>query len=191
MKLYPTILFLLVLLSIFSCHPEKRGDNVVRKPSAAVKDTLVQKETVKAKEKPLLTATDPLKIFHKLYPIDMLKPESKDTFKKYGIEFSGICYSCDLAEIKVEKDLVQFVNVCDSNEIYQLRNFSYTANDSTLRIKTERSEFILRKVEKEPIFELKIIGEPFLLKNKRIAKFYTQDGLIGQFEVHDCGDFQG
>jgi len=58
-------------------------------------------------------------------------------------------------------------------------------------IKTERSEFILRRIEKEPIFELKIIGEPFFLKNKRIAKFYTQDALIGHFEVYDCGDFQG
>ncbi|MDR2271768.1 MAG: hypothetical protein LBF27_12760 [Sphingobacterium sp.] len=181
MKLYPTVLMLVLSLSVVSCHQEKKD----------VKGKTDYADTMMTKTKPELAAIDSLKHFHTLYPIDILKPESKDVFKKYGIEFSGICYNCDLAELKITKDLIQFVNVCDSNEVYQVKKFNYAVNDSILHVKTEHNEFIFQKVEKEPVFELKITGEPFILKNKRIAKFYTQKALIEQFEVHDCGDFQG
>ena len=83
------------------------------------------------------------------------------------------------------------VNVCDSNEIYQIKDFTYNIRDSSLTIKTKNNEFSFKKIEKEPIFELQIKGDSLLLKNKRIAKYYTQKSLIDQFEVHDCGDFQG
>ena len=83
------------------------------------------------------------------------------------------------------------VNVCDSNEIYQIKEFTAISNDTGLIINTEHNEFIFKRVEKEPIFELQIKGDSLLLKNKRIAKYYTQKSLIDQFEVHDCGDFQG
>lgn len=136
-------------------------------------------------------SNDDLTLFRQLYPITILQPESKTSFKKYGIEFSGICYACDLAEIKISKEQFHLVNVCDSNEIYRIKNFTFTSTDTSLILKTQHNEFIFKRVEKEPIFELKIKGDPLLLKNKRIAKYYTQKALIDQFEVHDCGDFQG
>lgn len=136
-------------------------------------------------------STDDLTVFKQLYPITVLQPESKNSFKKYGIEFSGVCYACDLAEIKISKEQFHLVNVCDSNEIHQIKNFTYTSSERVLILKTQHNEFIFKRVEKEPIFELKIKGDALLLKNKRIAKYYTQKALIDQFEVHDFGDFQG
>jgi hypothetical protein len=171
---------------LFSCQQKnevKKTAIVVSTPASI--DTLQKKEAMKS------TSNDDLALFNQLYPIDILQPESKNSFKKYGIEFSGICYACDLAEIKINKKQLLLVNVCDSNEIYQIKEFTAIRNDTGLIIKTQHNEFIFKRVEKEPIFELQIKGDSLLLKNKRIAKYYTQKSLIDQFEVHDCGDFQG
>ncbi|MNJ93747.1 hypothetical protein D3C87_114330 [compost metagenome] len=186
MKFTIKTIFLLCIALLFSCQQKNEAKKTAIAVSTSTSiDTLQKKEAMKS------TSNDDLALFNQLYPIDILQPESKNSFKKYGIEFSGICYACDLAEIKINKKQLHLVNVCDSNEIYQIKDFTYNVRDSSLTIKTKNNEFSFKKIEKEPIFELQIKGDSLLLKNKRIAKYYTQKSLIDQFEVHDCGDFQG
>ncbi|WP_333864609.1 hypothetical protein [Sphingobacterium sp.] len=186
MKLTIKTIFLPCIVLFFSCQQK----NEAKKSAAAFSSTSSIDSIQKQKELTSISDDD-LALFKQLYPIAILQPESKNSFKKYGIEFSGICYACDLAEITFSKDVFHFVNVCDSNEIYQIKDFTYTSSNTGLTIKTQNNEFVFKRVEKEPIFELKIKGDSLLLKNKRIAKYYTQKALIDQFEVHDCGDFQG
>ena len=186
MKFTIKTIFLPCIALLFSCQQK----NEAKKTAIAV-STPASIGTLQKKEAMKSTSNDDLALFNQLYPIDILQPESKNSFKKYGIEFSGICYACDLAEIKINKKQLLLVNVCDSNEIYQIKEFTAISNDTGLIINTEHNEFIFKRVEKEPIFELQIKGDSLLLKNKRIAKYYTQKSLIDQFEVHDCGDFQG
>lgn len=186
MKVILKTIFLPCMALLFSCQQknEVKKSTVVFSSSTSIDSIQKQKELTSLSD-------DNLALFKQLYPIAILQPESKNSFKKYGIEFSGICYACDLAEITLRKDVFHFVNVCDPNEIYQIREFTTNSSDAGITIKTPHNEFIFKRVEKEPIFELKIKGDSLFLKNKRIAKYYTQKALIDQFEVHDCGDFQG
>lgn len=187
MKLITTFFltpFIPLVLSCYQGREETKNIHTTLHSHPGIDSPLLKNESKSV-------AQDDLLLFKQLYPIDILHPESKNSFKKYGIEFSGICYACDLAEIKIDKGLFHFVNVCDSNQIYQIKEFTYRRSDSSLIIKTKNNEFVLKSIEKEPIFELNIKGAPLLLKNKRIAKYYTQKSLIDQFESHDCGDFQG
>lgn len=186
MKVILKTMFLSCMVLFFSCQ-QKNG----AKKSAAAFSSTASIDSIKKQKELTSISDDNLSLFKQLYPIAILRPESNDSFKKYGIEFSGICYACDLAEIKMNKKQLLLVNVCDSNEIYQIKDFTYNFCDSGLTIKTKNNEFYFKKIEKEPIFELKIKGDSLLLKNKRVAKYYTQKALVDQFEVHDCGDFQG
>lgn len=186
MKLTLKTIFLPCMALLFSCQQKNEG----KKSAAAFSSSTSIDSIQKQKELPSISDDD-LALFRQLYPIAILQPESKNSFKKYGIEFTGICYSCDLAEIKISKEQLHLVNVCDSNEIYHIKEFTVSNSDAGLIIQTQHNEFIFKRAEKEPIFELQIKGDSLLLKNKRIAKYYTQKALIDQFEVHDCGDFQG
>ena len=186
MKLIRKIIFLPCVALLFNCQQK----NEVKK-STVVFSSAPSIDSIHKQQDQTSLSNDDLTLFRQLYPITILRPESKNSFKKYGIEFSGICYACDLAEIKISKEQLHLVNVCDSNEIYQIKDFTYTSSEAGLILKTQHNEFIFKRVEKEPIFELQIKGDALLLKNKRIAKYYTQKALIDQFEVHDCGDFQG
>ncbi len=186
MKVILKTMFLSCMVLFFSCQ-QKNG----AKKSAAAFSSTASIDSIKKQKELTSISDDNLSLFKQLYPIAILRPESNDSFKKYGIEFSGICYACDLAEIKMNKKQLLLVNVCDSNEIYQIKDFTYNFRDSGLTIKTKNNEFYFKKIEKEPIFELKIKGDSLLLKNKSVAKYYTQKALVDRFEVHDCGDFQG
>lgn len=93
-----------------------------------------------------------------------LKEESRNVFEKYGLEFSGNCYACDLAELKIEKDTIIFLNVCDNQSRLKFRIIRLDDTENVLKIKTENIEFTFSKIDDVPIYELKISGKG--IKNK-------------------------
>lgn len=129
--------------------------------------------------------------YNKLAPIEMKDSKQKNVFKKYGIEFGGVCYSCDLAIFKINDKSFEIVSLCDEKDFHSYKDFSYQKTGNSLKIITPESTFIFIKVENEPIYQLKIEGQKPELKNKRLLEFYTPESLIEKFEEHDCGDFQG
>lgn len=134
---------------------------------------------------------DNLADFNKLSPIEILNPESKDVYEKYGIEFSGNCYACDLAAIRINKKHFDLVNVCEQDDFYRTEKFNYEVQPDRLIIRTEKNELIFTKIEAAPVYELKIAGDKISLKNKRISKFYTPEIELIKFKQHDCGEFDG
>lgn len=181
-------LVILSLSSLYACDSPKKETKTEQNSTvnSASNDAYPTEETSKRN-----TQSYNLQDFDQLWPIEVIKPESNDIYQKYGLEFSGFCYSCDVAEIKISKNRFDIVNICDENDVYRTENFTYTISDKELRIKTERNEFIFTKIEEAPIYKLTITGDEISLKNKRIAKLYAPQGIIEKFEVHDCGDFQG
>jgi len=129
--------------------------------------------------------------YSNLTPIEIKDSKQKDVFKKYGIEFGGVCYSCDLAIFKINKNSFNIVSLCDEKDFHSFKKFSYEKTGNSLKITTPESTFTFTKVENEPVYQLKIDGQKPELKNKRISEFYTQKSLIEKFEEHDCGDFEG
>jgi len=173
---------IILLLGIFSCKPDSK-QTTKEKTSAP---TIIENTSVKK------SGGDPdLSQFSKLVPIEIKDDKSTDIYKKYGLEFSGNCYACDLAVFKINKKNFDLVNICDENDFERYKKFTHENSDDVFKIGTPETIFIFTKVEKEPIYQLKIEGKKPNFNNKRIAKFYTVENLIEKFEEHDCDDFEG
>lgn len=126
-----------------------------------------------------------------LIPIDTVDSKNKDIYKKYGIEFSGNCYECDLAEFSITEKTIKLTNVCDAKQNQAFEIVKITNTESKIEINTKQNDFIFTEIENAPIYELKITGKDIKTKNFRISKYYTLKKLLKKFEQHDCGDFEG
>ncbi|MDY0932444.1 hypothetical protein [Chryseobacterium sp. CFBP8996] len=173
-------------LLIFSC----KSENKKTEKQITATEQITQPKTEKPADKKEIQDID-FSEYSKLAPIELKESKSKNVFKKYGTEFSGNCYACDLAVFKINKKNFDIVNVCDENDYQRFKDFKYEKSGNILKITTSETTFIFTKVENEPIYQLTFEGKKPDLKNKRISEFYTPKTLIEKFEEHDCGDFQG
>lgn len=183
-----TFLFIAVSIAFtFSCSKDNK--ETIENPRTNPDNKTELKAVGKAnlKEEPTINLSE----YSKLTPIEIKDSKQKNVFKKYGIEFGGVCYSCDLAIFKINKKSFDIVELCDEKNVHSYKDFSYEKKGNSLKIKTPESTFIFTQVENEPIYQLKIEGQKPEFKNMRISEFYTQESLIEKFEEHDCGDFQG
>lgn len=181
-------LFILVCSSalLFGCQDRSgsRG-KAIRQESVSA---LVEEKTPLAKQDaPIFSLPD----FEHLYPVEIVKPESKDVYEKYGIEFSGVCYACDLAEIRINPQAIEFINVCDDKDISRIPDFKYTIDEHELIAEKDGRVLTFTKIDPAPVYALDIKGKSFSFENKRIIKYYVPKKIIEKFKQHDCGDFQG
>ncbi len=175
------ILFFITFINIFTFCKNDKND----KKSDSIK--VKSKDDFKSEK----TRIDNLSDFSNLVPLEIVDSTSEDIYKKYGIEFEGNCYRCDLAKIKLNKKSFDFINVCNPEDFYRINKFSYIFNEKQLKIVTDKNEFIFTKINNSPIYNLKIKGSNFSLENKIISFYYTHEDNIHKFEQHDCGDFDG
>jgi hypothetical protein len=129
--------------------------------------------------------------FSTLVPIDVLNSKSTNVHDKYGIEFSGNCYSCDLASLSITKKQIRWTNICDEKDTFETDDFSYSNEGNKTILKTPERNFILTQIDKAPVYELVIEGKKPELKNKRISRYFTTQKALPLFTEHDCGDFEG
>lgn len=184
-----TLLLYLLAISFttFSCKPDHKETVKQKKVSQKISEP----KTAEKSNEENKNQDEGLFLYGELAPIELKDSKSTDVFKKYGIEFSGNCYSCDLAVFKINKKNLDLVSICDKNDFKRFKEFSYERSGNTFKIRTAETTFIFTKVENEPIYQLIIEGKKPDLKNKRIVEFYTPENLIEKFEEHNCGDFQG
>lgn len=126
-----------------------------------------------------------------LIPIDTVNSKSKNVYEKFGLEFTGNCYACDLAALSINTKTITLTNVCDKdhNQVLEVEQIETTENG--LKIQTKQLNFIFNQIDKAPVYELKIIGNRIKTENLRISKYYTLEKNLKKFEQHDCGDFEG
>ena len=173
------ILVLLIFTILISCN---KNQNQSEEPKKMEKQNPTPKKVVN---------TNDLKDFSELVPLTIVDSTSQNVYEKYGIEFSGNCYDCDLAKIKINKKYFEFVNVCDDDNVQRFEIISFSNENTILKIKTKEHEFLLTKMDEAPIYKLTISGKELTLENKRIAVYFTQGKFLNEFKEHDCGDFQG
>ena len=126
-----------------------------------------------------------------LVPLALLRPEDSNVYSKYGIDFEGNCYSCDLAELTRADSSLQWINVCDKNDVYTINGITVRQGDKQWAFKTAETTFIFTEIDDAPVYELTIEGKTIELENKRIAKYFSPKGIITKFDLRDCGDFDG
>ena len=126
-----------------------------------------------------------------LVPMEIVKPNATDVTKKYGLEFSGNCYACDVVNILVDGEMITLMNACDLNSQLSYRIEAVEEKENQISIRTQSHTFVFEQVEDYPVYSLKVIGEEIDESMFREASFYTLRSLLDTFEVHDCGDFEG
>jgi hypothetical protein len=126
-----------------------------------------------------------------LVPITIVEPKSKKVFEKYGLEFQGNCYECDLVNLKISKQKLVVTNVCDVTKSIALKVLLIKNSNNQLTISTPNSQWTIAKMAKEGVYQLKIEGNRISKKGFRMSTFFTPKKKLRQFEIHDCGDFQG
>ena len=126
-----------------------------------------------------------------LVPIAILEQKSKKVFEKYGLDFQGNCYDCDLANLKISKQKLVLTNVCDATQSEVLKVLFIKKVNNQIIIGTSNSQWVIAKIAKEGVYQLKIEGELVTKESLRVSAFFTAKKKMRQFKVHDCGDFQG
>ncbi|WP_336960758.1 hypothetical protein [Chryseobacterium contaminans] len=174
-----------VLLASCSTSTDKKVNNV---DSTAAKTDTVSKLTP---EKKTISKVEIPGDFSELVPIDVLETKSKNVYEKYGIEFSGNCYSCDLASLSITKNKIKWTNICDEKDSFEMSDFSVSGEGNTTILKTSDRTYILTKIDKAPVYELVVEGKKLELNKKRVAKYFTTQKALPLFKEHDCGDFEG
>lgn len=160
----------------------------------ATKKTIVsERSTPKtiAIPKPFLPLTVEELTADTLVPIAVLKQKSKKFSEKYGLDFQGNCYDCDLANLKISRQKLVFTNVCDATQSVALKVLFVKHISNQLIIGTPNSRWIFAKMEKEGVYQLKVEGSRITKVGFRTSIFFTSKKKLHQFKVHDCGDFQG
>lgn len=126
-----------------------------------------------------------------LIPMEIVEPSAKEVTAKYGLEFGGNCYACDVVNILIDGEMITLMNACDLNSQISYTIESVTEEGQQISIHTYAHTFVFEQVEEYPVYSLKVIGEEIDESMFREAPFYTLRSLLETFEVHDCGDFEG
>ena len=182
------ILFILFPL-ILSCKQDKDNTGNFKKNQYYKIDAVVpnvgnmKNITLEARENKISLDT--------LIPIEISEKQSKNVYEKYGLDFTGNCYACDLAEFVIEDGKIVISNVCDPREYSKYDILELINKEKKIEIKTERYSFIFLRIEDEPIFKLKISNYDINNSALRMSDFYTFKKNLIKFETDVCGDFDG
>jgi hypothetical protein len=183
-----TIVLILMSISLFGCN--KNSEKEIKNKS--INDTITKNEKNITKSA-LNTELELINIkeINKLIPIDKIDPKSNNVYERYGLEFSGNCYDCDLADLTITDKSIKLTNVCgkEQNQIYEV--IKVTNFENRIELKTKNNDFIITKIDNAPIYELKIIGNTIKNDDLRISNYFTLKKILKKFETHDCGDFLG
>jgi hypothetical protein len=189
-KYFVLIAFLFLVWSCDEKKSEVEPDKVVIEESETVKvpqdssNILTNKSTLSPQNNLVLDS---------LTPVELLNKYSENVYEKYGLEFSGNCYACDLAEVKINAQSITIFNTCDHKNRVDLKILNTEISENNLKIETQKVIFTFLKIsnkENEALYHLQLDGS-FLKKNLRLGEFYIFTKSLPKFDVHDCGDFQG
>ena len=176
-----------VIALLASCSPpsDKKVDQVdsVKTKADPITTSASEKNSKPESELPI--------DFSDLVPIEVLNNKSTNVYEKYGIEFSGNCYSCDLASLSITKDKMVWTNICDENDTFKIDDFSFSNRGSKTIVKTSERTYTLSRIDQSPVYELDIEGKKLELVNKRVSRYFTTQKALPLFKEHDCGDFEG
>lgn len=194
---------LVILLLLFvSCKQESRSSNSkIEKEiivSNSIKDSIsttkVPQKSVTSKNHETLSI-DLNEILEKKLIGLAINDDVDNVTEKYSIDVSGICYSCETANVIVSKNHLVLSNSCDDSESTSFKIVSISEKNNSLEISFLQNQqnviFSVFKIEKIPVFEMKISENFISNDNLKINEFYTTSVAIKKFKHNNCDDFEG
>ena len=126
-----------------------------------------------------------------LVPMEISEADDKEVTDKYGVDFNGTCYACDVAEIIIDGEMINLMNACDVQTQISYKITKIEEKDKTITVHTPLNEFIFERVDEYPMYQLTVKGQAIDKEHFRTAGFYTLKSKLETFTVHDCGEFEG
>lgn len=212
---YCTILLSTVLL--FNCKTKVKSkvDNSsdFKTTSIVRQDTKIEKEIIVSnsiKDSIITTKVPQKSVTNKndeSLPIDLneilekkliglaVNDEVGNIIEKYSIDVSGICYSCETANIMINKNYLILSNSCDDSESTSFKIVSISEKDKNVEISFLQNQqnvnFSIFKIEKLPVFKMKISKNFISNDNLKINEFYTTSIAVKKLKHNNCDDFEG
>ncbi len=175
----------LILFVITSC-----SEQASQAGNGSRSDTPIDSPTIPTVQSNQVNADD-LVNYSELVPLEIKDSQNKNVFEKFGIDFNGNCYACDLASIHLTDKNFDLINVCNENISHRFEQFSYSLEGDNLIVKTPQIEFQFIKIDEAPVYRLELGGNEFRMKAMKLSTYYTNRDVFSKFKDHDCGDFQG
>lgn len=126
-----------------------------------------------------------------LVPMEIADEGAKEITDKYGIDFGGTCYACDVAEIIIDGEMINLMNACDVQTQISYKITKVEEKGKTITVHTPLNEFVFERIDDYPMYKLTVTGQEIDKEHFRTAGFYTLKSKLETFTVHDCGDFEG
>ena len=124
--------------------------------------------------------------------------EDSNPYEKYGVDYTGACYSTDLLKVQITKKKVTIFNYYDENITKTFEIIDCEINGDSLLIMTnsnQMSKIIIVKKKNVPIFSFKYKGNLNVNRRDidiRMNEFLTKESDVEKFGgIPDCEDFQG
>lgn len=126
-----------------------------------------------------------------MVPLEIVEEGSTIATERYGLDFSGNCYACDIANILVDGEMITLMNACDLENQISFKVTGIEEKDNTITVKTPVNEFIFEQIDEVPVYKVTVTGQSLDKEFFRIGAFYTTHSKLKTFSIHDCGEFDG
>lgn len=125
----------------------------------------------------------------------MINEDQTKVIEKYSIDVSGICYSCEVANIMLTENNIILSNSCDASEkkYFDIINISKTNLNLEISFLQKGKEIVLliSKIEKLPVFKIKIDDRFRQVYNLKINEIYTSKKTLSKLAHNSCEGFEG
>ena len=114
---------------------------------------------------------------------------SSDPYLRYLLDISSVCYASDLGIFEIKEAMIILRDFWGEEEEKVIQISEVIEHNNEIKLAGEGLTFIILKIEDAPIYYLKIEGD--LETDLKINEYFTTKSKLENFEIHDCGDFQG
>ncbi len=198
MKFLKLIIFSLLIMN---CKTEKKSSTVeINKGDEIVNEALKiieeRQESIQNENRLINNLDFDLKeiLNQEMVGVSMNDDEKEPT-KKFTYDVSGACYSCDLANIKINKSDIILTNICETSEknSFKITKIEKVNKQYQIYFNQNKKEVVLllTKIEELPIYNITINNNFEKIENFKINNFYIDSKDLIKLEIHDCGDFDG
>ncbi|WP_459212525.1 hypothetical protein [Aquimarina rhabdastrellae] len=121
--------------------------------------------------------------------------QKEELSKKYSLDVSSACYSCDMANLTFTDKKIVLENVCESSAkiSFTIDNMRQEGNICKISFKQQEELVIMSisKLEDISVYSIQLSNNFKQIDDLYIKSIYTNKETLKTFEIHDCGEFEG
>lgn len=186
------LIYLLLIFLTFQCQKNQSGKKSIAEEYNYInqKNTNVERNNNDQEVDSLLESSKEMQD-DKLIGLIIIDSTANSDSKKFGLDISNACYSCNLATLKIDNENISIENYCDSTEItkFKIVKVIKTEKPFEVQVFTKDAKFSFSRGENSLHFKLSVVGK--LKTSLIISEYYTFKLNLPSYFIHDCQNFEG